>query len=218
MTALPQDHGGGGFWDSTTLVASRSISRLMAEMDLAAFSILSVLRISSRRLACAVGSSTNTTFDLSFTPAMSRNAVDSLSLLLYISFMSSGCSPVFADTAFFRSPDSHRRRRRAHLINFPPQQEKHEKDKEKVGGLTEGGLGADVDLVVHDPELDLHADGGHGSGREVGVGVAHLDEHAARPDLPLPSLLRRRRRLLDRTESRRRRRSSPSCPRPHFGP
>ncbi|RRT62144.1 hypothetical protein B296_00016458 [Ensete ventricosum] len=142
---------------------------------------MSDLRISSRRLACATGSSANTTLDLSFTPAVSRNSFHSLALSRYINFMSNGCNPVLADSTFFSSPAS-RSSNSSSTFGWSNQN----KAGESVGVLTEGGLGADADLVVRGAVLDLDADhGGDRSGRGVGLRDALLNEQPARPDLPL---------------------------------
>jgi hypothetical protein len=73
-------------------------------MALAARSALPVRRSSRRRLALAAGSSSMTILERSLTPAMSRNALESLSLSLYTTFWSSGCRPVFSDSSFLSSP------------------------------------------------------------------------------------------------------------------
>jgi hypothetical protein len=87
-----------------TLVASRSTSRLIREIDFEALSAFSVRRNSRRRRALASGSSRSVSFDRSFTPAVSRKVFELLSLSLNKIFWSSGWNPVFSDTNFFSSP------------------------------------------------------------------------------------------------------------------
>lgn len=89
-----------------TLGASLSTSAVTEATALAAFSRCPLRRSSMSRRAFASGSSTTTSLDRSLTPAMSRNAFESLSLSLYRIFWSSGCRPVFAATSFFTSPAS----------------------------------------------------------------------------------------------------------------
>ncbi|MQM21061.1 hypothetical protein Taro_054092 [Colocasia esculenta] len=85
------------------LVASLSTSRLIWEMDLAAFSILAVFCISNNCRASVVENATSTTLERSLMPEMLRKAAYFF-FPLNRSFCSCGCSPVHPFSSFFSSP------------------------------------------------------------------------------------------------------------------
>lgn len=87
-----------------TWPASLSTSKLISDIDFAAFSIFAFFRISMYLFSWLIGSSNTTIFDRSFTPTTSRKVLELLSLSLYIIFWSSWCSPVGPVNIFFNSP------------------------------------------------------------------------------------------------------------------